>query len=145
MTFITLFWHGVLIAVLGYAAYKDVQTLTIPLIPVLGAIGSRLIYLIIVRDYIHFILPACILFLAFILFALLTNMGGGDSLIAGMVGLYLGTYGFYAILFGCVAAIAYLIIRQKIHKDNQFNEYPFVPFTFFGCSFIEMLMLGGLL
>lgn len=142
MTTIELIWQAVMIIIIGIASIKDIGTMEIPVLPVIAAIGARVFFLAYDGSYLPYILPACILFLAFIFFALISNFGGGDSIIAGMLGLYMGVYGFYATMLACVMSISFLLVRQKLTKDNRFSNYPFVPFMFFGAVVSEMIRLG---
>lgn len=120
-----------------FAAIQDIRTLEVPLwVSGLLTINRSVYFLfhpeIIKEDLIGLL----ICFSIFGISMLVSDIGGADALIAGMIGLYLGWRGLYAIMVALGLCLPYLL---WMHCKKQEHSYPFVPFLVEGFFLVEFV------
>ena len=110
-----------------FAAIQDIRTLEVPLW-ISGLFHPEIIK----EDLIGLL----ICFSIFGISMLVSDIGGADALIAGMIGLYLGWRGLYAIMVALGLCLPYLL---WMHCKKQEHPYPFVPFLVAGFFLVEFV------
>lgn len=73
------------------------------------------------------LIAGAFLFLLFLLSAMFFHSGGGDALAAGLIGLYGGVLGVYAVLAGLLFSIPVSVLKKP---------FPWVPFLTAGYGFV---------
>lgn len=131
----------VLIILLMIATIFDVKDRTIPLWITFIGISIKGIELVMLEPKgIKYHLAMCfILFAVLFTNVLLGGLGGADSLIGAMCGLYLGIYGIYAIMIAFILSMPYAAYI-KFHKNDK--EYPFIPYVLLAVSMVLMYGLA---
>ncbi len=123
----------VLLGILLVASYSDFKYLEVPLTLTVGGILLRvlnILYLFICNDitiYQICVFLTCGLALFMISYfgMVYGNFGGADTLINGLLGLTLGIYGIFTVMFSFFLVIPYTIYLKITHTEH---EYPFVPY-----------------
>lgn len=123
--------------ILLIASVYDIKTKTVPLWITPCALSIRLVYLVTnimqgtqVRGELkECMIAAFILFIVLYIGALVSNLGGADCLMAGIIGFALGLPGILAVAIGFGLALPYTIYMKA--TDNE-HEYAFVPYLFAG-------------
>ena len=131
----------VLIILLMIATIFDVKDRTVPLwITYIGVSlkGLELIFLE-PNGIKYHLLMGFILFAVLFTNVLLGGLGGADSLIGAMCGIYLGIYGIYAIMIAFILSMPYAAYI-KYHKKDK--EYPFIPYVLLAVSMVLMYGLA---
>lgn len=150
LTFDTLFLIFIFLVLLFIAGYdyKTYEVLDISWIIFLVLSIGYFLYLIFVneKDYLNYLFAALIGFLFFgsikVVGKLITKndcLGGGDVIIMGIAGLFLGIFGLLvAILVSSLLGSIIEIIKLKITKKE--SKIPFTPYLVFGILFSSLLI-----
>lgn len=100
------------------------------------------------QGYLRSMLSAAVLFGAFLVLAIIGNgaLGMGDVKLAGLLGMYLGWFGWTAVFLGGVLAFilggiwALALLVARIFKKGT-SELPFGPSMFLG-AFLAMFVFS---
>lgn len=112
------------------SSLQDIKSLSFPVYLPVAMILLRLVYLIYTARLLYF-LPFCgLLFLIGFCFWKFFNLGIGDAVIMGVMGLCLGEYSLYAVLTAFLLCIPHSIIAGKKEKEYPFTVYLFLGFLF---------------
>lgn len=123
----------VCLGIIILAAIYDFRTMEVPLVLTVGGIVFRflnILYLYICNDIsiyqiCVFLTCGLVLFMISYFGMVYGNFGGADTLINGLLGLTLGIYGIFTVMFSFVLVLPY-VIYLKI--TNTEHNYPFVPY-----------------
>lgn len=144
----SIFYHGVLLAIMAGAAVVDSKHFIIPNKLILFGVLFSLAWALVGALYAGSV--ALLLYWAkgllaggapIFLIILITRggMGAGDMKLMAVVGAFLGwrtafVVLFFSIIFGGAYATALLLLRKKTSKDR----IPFGPSIAFACSFVVL-------
>lgn len=124
------------------AAIIDARTLTVPFWIPAGAVAARIVFPIILPA--HAVMPgrgeilfAVFAFAAMAALSMASSMGGADAILAGVIGLYLGSGVLFALLLAFLLALP-LTIRMRAQGNE--HEYPFVPFLLAGVVLSQAIL-----
>ncbi len=83
---------------------------------------------------------AILLFAVLFTNVLLGGLGGADSLIGAMCGIYMGIYGVIAVMLAFLLSMPYAAYLKFHEKENC--EYPFIPYVLIGTCMVFAFSLS---
>ena len=130
---------------LSLLSVLDIRTGKLPVwVLVFGAVASGIYQIVWGKQPIRMILSGAAVGLLFLLVSRVTRegLGYGDSILMGILGIYLGVQKLLSVLsvaffLSAILAVMVLVLRKFRRK----SAFPFVPFLCIG--YISMLAMGG--
>ena len=133
----------VLIILLMIGSVTDLKSHTVPLWLSAVGFGIKGIELAVLEpnNIKSHLLFAFLLFGVLFTNVILGGLGGADSMLGAMCGIYLGIFGVYAVMVAFLFSLPHAAYAKK-RKDGESREYPFIPYLLLGVCVVYMFFLS---